>query len=88
MTITYKCPKEIKLREQFDKSIEDKLGINAIDTDFVKGLENDKTPHLPRYEDEQIKGTEFTTPDRDSLKDDHFDQYLNASVILPSGDKL
>ena len=82
------CPKEIKLREQFDKSIEDKLGINAIDTDFVKGLDNDKTPHLPRYEDEQIKGTEFTTPDRDSLKDDHFDQYLNASVILPSGDKL
>ena len=64
------------------------MGINAKDTDFAKGLDKDETPHLPHYEDYQIKGTEFTTPDRDSLKDDHFDQYLNASVILPSGDEI
>jgi len=82
------CPLEIKTRVNFDSTIELKLGVNAKDIDFVKGLEEYDTPHLPKYEDEQTEGDKFTTPDRDSLKDDHFDQYLNAAVLLPSGDRL
>ena len=50
------CPKEAKLREEFDKSIKERLRINAKDTDFVKGLDYDETPQLPSYEDAQIKG--------------------------------
>ena len=43
---------------------------------------------MPRYENEQTEGNRFTTPDWNSLKDDHFDQYLNAAVLIPSGDRI
>ena len=81
-------PEEIKLREHFDVAVEKKLGISSKDTDLVKEIMDADTPHLPRYVDEGTGADKFTSPDRDSLKDDHFDQYLNASVLLPSGDQL
>ena len=81
-------PGEIKLREQFDVDIEAKLGLSSKEIDFVKDLVDTDTPHMPRYEDDETKGNDNTTPDRDSLKDDHFDQYLNAAVLLPSGDQM
>ena len=84
----YKSPAEIKLREQFDTTVEAKLGVSSKDTEFVKDLIDADTPHLPRYEDNTTKSNDFTSPDRDSLKDEHFDQYLNSSVLLPSGDKM
>ena len=66
------CPKEAKLGEQFKKSVEERLDTNAKVTDFIKSMDNNKPPHLPHYEDKQIKGTELTISDRDSLKDDYF----------------
>ena len=77
---------EIKSRINFDSEIESKLGFNTTYIEFVNSLEESNIPHMPRYEDEQTEGNRFTTPDRDSLKDDHFDQYLNDAVLLPSWD--
>jgi hypothetical protein len=35
-------------------------------------------------DDEHSQGT----PDRDDVPDDYFDQYFNAEVILPKGDRM
>ena len=75
-------PLEIKLREQFDIAISEKLGEGAKPADFSEEKLDCETPHSVLYEDDCGGGT-TQTPDRDALEDDHYDQYLNSEVVLP-----
>ena len=71
-------PNEIKLREEFDNAIEAKLGEHAKPEELSE--EGADTPHLPLYEDDS-GGVHTPTPDRDDLRDDQYDQYLNSEVL-------
>jgi len=80
-------PLEIKAREAFDKAIEEKLGPAAKPEDFSAESLDCDTPQGTLYEDDSGGGS---TPmlERDDITDDHYDQYLNAEVLLPIRGKM
>ena len=76
-------PNQIKERSEFDISITEKLGASAKPEDLPAVEPNVETPHLPLYEDNGGRGTD-PIPDREDLEDDHYNQYVNADVLLPT----
>lgn len=69
----------------FLRYIEKKLRPSAITKDFEDdlGLEGVKTPQFQAYpEDIDMM------PDRDDQSHEYYDQYLQAQVLLPKGDKM
>ena len=76
-------PNQIKERKEFDISITEKLGASAKPEDLSAVEPDVETPHLPLYEDNDGGGT-GPIPDREDLEDDHYDQYINADVLLPT----
>ena len=76
-------PLEIKEREVFDKAIELKLGPAAKPEDFSKEQLDCDTPQGTLYDDDSGGGS-TPIPERDDIADDHYDQYLNSDVLLPT----
>jgi hypothetical protein len=78
---------DIKERENFDKSIELKLGVETEAGD----IEDDEveTPTFARYEDD-TDGEVKHMPDADEedITPAETDEYLGAAVLLPLGDKM
>ena len=77
---------EIKERKAFDTAIEIKLGPASKPEDFSAETLDCDTPQGTLYEDDSGGGS---TPslNRDDIADDHYDQYLNSDVLLPTRGK-
>jgi hypothetical protein len=76
-------PKEKEARAAFDVKIAAMFGDQASPSDF--GVEFD-LGESQLYQDE-LQGDKGT-PDREDVPDDYYDQYLNAEVLLPKGDRM
>ena len=75
---------EKALRNDFNSTLNDKLGRKATPEDFLK---EDLTPTYDRYEDESGEGIDLV-PDRDEQQHEYYGRYLNAEVMLARGDKM
>jgi hypothetical protein len=60
------------------------FGDQSSPDDFKDELQGDEGQYYHGDDNEHSQGT----PDRDDVPDDYFDQYLNAEVILPKGDRM
>ena len=69
---------------EFTKSIHECLGPAATADDFEDELEEFYTPTFEPYEDKETKP--LVIPERDETQ--HFDQYIRAEVLLPSGNSM
>ena len=77
-------PLEIaETRQQFNIAIKQKLGPGAKPDDISSVTLDTETPHYPPYTDE-VGGGLPSALDRDDIDTDHFDQYLNSRVLLPT----
>jgi hypothetical protein len=77
-------PKDKEQRVAFDEAIDKTFGDKSIPSDFGVDFTVEESQQL--YEDNQ--DLETGAPDRDTLPDDYYDQYLNAEVLLPKGDVM
>ena len=79
-------PLEIAERQQFNTAIEQKLGSGAESDNNLVEVIDAETPHYPAYED-NVDGGLPSAQDRDDIDTDHYDQYLNSKVLLPTQGK-
>jgi hypothetical protein len=77
-------PKEKEERTAFDDNILQHFGGPSSTSDFGNDLDLSSDGQLYHGDDEYGEGT----PDRDNVPDNYFDQYINAEVLLPKGDKM
>ena len=82
-------PIEIQHRKDFVQKIEEVLGPKASAKDFDEdlNLHHYETPIYEPYDDDDGGGID-QMPDRDEHTFEHYDQYINAEVLLPRGDKM
>ena len=79
---------EEESRREFDKKIEEKLGPKAVADDF-EDMNMEETPVFEKYEDDEVEGTpDEPLEELEPTPDLSTDVYLNASIVLPRGDKL
>ena len=80
---------EVEIRRAFDKEIEEKLGPRAVARDF-DDMNMEETPVFEKYEEgDGAEGTPDAPPQElEPTPDLPTDTYLNASIVLPRGDKL
>ena len=76
-------PKEKEARAAFDAKIATTFGDKSKPEDF--GVEFD-TAETQLYEDDEQDS--MGTPDREEIPDNFYDQYVNAEVLLPKGDRM
>jgi hypothetical protein len=77
-------PAEKESCKAFDDQVQHTFGDQSSPDDYKDELQGDESHYYHDEEGEPNKGT----PDRDDVPDDYFDQYLNAEVLLPKGDRM
>jgi hypothetical protein len=77
-------PTENESRKTFDDRVQHTFGDQSSPDDCKDELQGDEGQHYHNDDDAHRQGT----PDRDDVPDDYFDQYLNAEVMLPKGDRM
>ena len=80
----WESPDEKKAHQEFDVSVHRVLGDSYSWEDFKDDPEME-TPSMDPYEDDQE--SKFEIPDIDDADPDTYDQYVNAEVLLPIGDR-
>ena len=78
------APEEIKLRDNFDKLIHQKLGKPVTPEDLRDFGEDVPTPEYELYDDD-FEGTKNNVPDIDDVMPEYQDNYVGAEVNLPIG---
>jgi hypothetical protein len=74
-------PDEGKLRDQFNQTIQQKLGGGITDSNITQVDPEAKTPYHDRYGDD-IEGTYNPTPDIDDATPEYQDTYIGADVTI------
>lgn len=77
-------PEEKRERDEFDASVRKALG-GSLTWDDLKDDPDYETPILDPYEDDEQE--KHQVPDIDDADVDTYDQYVNAEVKLPKGDR-
>jgi hypothetical protein len=77
-------PAEIQSRAEFDSDIDWIYGDVLLAEDFGVDFTAKDVQELYSDDSQDNNGV----PDRDDLPDDHYDQYVNAEVLLPKGDSM
>jgi hypothetical protein len=77
-------PAEIQSRAEFDSDIDRIFGDVLLAEDFGVDFTAEDVQELYSNDSQDNNGV----PDRDDQPDNHYDQYVNAEVLLPKGDSM